>query len=110
MGDLKSSARRSKLDGRPGEASGLCGRGVVRVGVTPKDRFGNFLGPGYGSVVVAKLKSAGRLDPQPADRDQSGTYVFTVTDVPPGQTPDIDVVVDGVRIGSKLSPVVKPGG
>jgi hypothetical protein len=75
-------------------------RGVVRVGVTPKDRFGNFLGPGYGSVVLAKLKGAGRLDPQPADRDQTGTYVFTVTDVPPGQTPALDIVVDGVRIGS----------
>ena len=84
-------------------------RGVVRVAVTPKDRFGNFLGPGYASVVLAKLRSAGRLDPQPADRDQTGTYVFTVTDVPPGQTPDLDIVVDGVRIGSKRTAEGKPG-
>lgn len=84
-------------------------RGVVRVGVTPKDRFGNFLGPGYGPVVLAKLNGAGRLDAQPADRDQTGTYVFTVTGVPPGQTPDLDIVVDGVRIGSKRKAVVKIG-
>jgi hypothetical protein len=69
--------------------------GTVRVSVTPRDRFGNFLGPGYASVVRAKLASKGRLDPTPVDREQRGTYVFTITGVPRGETPRVEISVDG---------------
>lgn len=68
-------------------------RGVVTFRVTPRDRFGNFLGPGYASQLRAKLSGPGRLDAKPpVDAEQTGTYVFTVRGVPEGQTPRLDVI------------------
>ena len=57
---------------------------TVTVSVTPRDRYGNFLGPR--AAVTATLRSAGNLA-GPVDRDQTGTYVFTVTDVPASAAP-----------------------
>jgi hypothetical protein len=68
---------------------------AFRVAVTPRDKSGNFLGPGYASVVKGKLNGAGKLA-GPADRNQTGTYVFTVTGVPAGTIPDLEISVDGV--------------
>ncbi|HVE69770.1 MAG TPA: hypothetical protein VNI54_00270 [Thermoanaerobaculia bacterium] len=76
-------------------------RGVVTVSVTPRDRFGNFLGPGYTSRISAKLASAGRLDPRPADRSLTGTYVFTIREVPAGETPRLEILVDDVPLRKK---------
>lgn len=74
--------------------------GTVLVAVTPRDRFGNYLGPGYDRQVVATLNSPGTIaTPVPADAQQTGRYVFTITGVPAGQTPDVDIVVDGVPVG-----------
>jgi hypothetical protein len=82
--------------------------GTVLVQVTPRDRFGNYLGPGYGPLVKARLNSGGTLvSGVPVDRDQTGTYVFTVNEVPVGVTPDLDVTVDGVAVGN---PASNPGG
>jgi hypothetical protein len=73
---------------------------TVRVSVTPRDRFGNYLGPGYASLLTARLSSKGTLSERPPqDRAQTGTYVFTVTDVPAGTTPKLDIIVDGVDVG-----------
>ena len=76
-------------------------RSIV-IAVTPRDRSGNFLGPGYASIVKAKLNSAGRIA-GPTDRDQIGTYVFTVTEAP-GDKPDVDITVDGVLVGNPRKP------
>lgn len=71
------------------------------ISVTPRDRFGNYVGPGYASIVKAQINRGGNLVAGlPVDRDQTGTYVFTVTDIPAGETPDVDVIVDGVAIGN----------
>jgi hypothetical protein len=71
---------------------------IVSIAVTPRDRFGNFIGPG--ATVKLKLKSAGKLaSDTPVDRGQIGTYVFTITGVPAGKTPDVEITVDGVRVG-----------
>jgi len=65
------------------------------VSVTPRDRFGNFLGPGHARRIRAKV-SAGKLASEvPVDRGEQGTYVFTVTGVPS----EVVVTVDGVRVG-----------
>ncbi|MEO8033894.1 MAG: vWA domain-containing protein [Acidobacteriota bacterium] len=75
-------------------------RGKVLISVTPRDRYGNYLGPGYGSRIKLTLEGAGKLvGDLPIDRDQTGTYVFTLTDVPAGDTPDAGVTVDGVEVG-----------
>src|SRR5205814_9086052 len=54
---------------------------TVTIAVTPRDRSGNYLGPGYASLLQAKLGSEGRLA-GPVDRDQTGTYVFTAAGLP----------------------------
>lgn len=74
--------------------------GSVRIAVTPRDRFGNYTGPGYASVVRATLDGAGSITPAADDPDLTGTYVFTVSDLPAGQTPDVEVIVDGVNVGN----------
>ncbi len=48
--------------------------GTFAISVTPRDRFGNYLGPGYASAVNATLKGAGKIA-GPADRDQTGRHV-----------------------------------
>jgi hypothetical protein len=72
---------------------------TILIAVTPRDMSGNYLGPGRGSVVNAKLASAGRIT-GPVDRDQTGTYVFTLIEVPKGKTPDVEISVDGVDMGN----------
>ena len=77
---------------------------TVLLRVTPRDKFGNYLGPGYGSIVKAKLNSEGTLSTgDPIDRDQTGTYEFTVTGVPAGETPDLDITVDGTGVSNPIS-------
>mgnify|MGYP001791303983 FL=1 len=71
---------------------------TVTIAVTPRDRSGNFLGPGYASLVQGKLGGEGRLA-GPVDRDQTGTYVFTAAGLPANETPDVAITVDGVAIG-----------
>jgi hypothetical protein len=74
--------------------------GVWTVTVTPRDRFGNFLGPGYASVIKARLRSeVGSITEVPVDRNQTGEYVFGVRGVK--ETPAVIVSVDGVLIGGK---------
>ena len=70
-------------------------RGTVTFRVTPRDRFGNFLGPGYASRLRAKVTGRGRPDQKPPeDPEQNGTYFFVVHDVPMEETPKLTVTVD----------------
>jgi hypothetical protein len=74
--------------------------GLWTVTVTPVDRFGNFLGPGYASRIRARLRSElGSISEVPVDARQTGDYVFTVRDVT--TTPQVIVFVDGVLIGEQ---------
>jgi hypothetical protein len=70
---------------------------TTTIAVTPRDKAGNFLGPGYASLVHAKLRGDGRLT-GPVDRDQSGTYVFTATGLPNNRAPDVAITVDGIEV------------
>lgn len=70
---------------------------TILIAITPRDKSGNYLGPGHASIVNAKLGSAGRIA-GPVDSKQTGTYVFTLIEVPKGQTPDVEISVDGVRM------------
>lgn len=72
------------------------GNGTVLISITPRDRFGNWMGPGYASSITATVTGGGRLaESVPVDRDQTGTYVFTVTGVPDGVTPDAAITIGG---------------
>ncbi|MGH9144309.1 MAG: hypothetical protein ACRD3J_23300, partial [Thermoanaerobaculia bacterium] len=72
---------------------------TILIAVTPRDKSGNYLGPGFASVVKAKLATAGRIT-GPVDTNQTGTYVFTLIEVPRGTTPDVEISVEGVRVGN----------
>jgi len=75
--------------------------GVWTLTVTPRDRFGNYFGPGYASLVKAVVRSGGRLRSAiPADQTQVGTYTFTISGTV-GVTPSVDVYVDGVLVSGK---------
>jgi hypothetical protein len=75
--------------------------GVWTLTVTPRDRFGNYFGPGYASLVQAVVRSGGRLRSAiPADQNQLGTYTFTIAGSP-GVTPVVDVTVDGVLLSGR---------
>jgi hypothetical protein len=75
--------------------------GVWTLTVTPRDRFGNYFGPGYAPLVKATVRSGGRLrSTTPADQDQLGSYAFTIAGSP-GVTPVVDVTVDGVLLGGR---------
>ena len=72
---------------------------VVTISVTPRDRFGNYFGPGYASQIRARVRSGGKLRSEtPVDKDQIGTYVFTIGGVRPGAMPDVMITVDGVAV------------
>ncbi|MEA2165638.1 MAG: hypothetical protein QOK37_3765 [Thermoanaerobaculia bacterium] len=71
----------------------------VLVSVTPRDQFGNLLGPGYESKVQAKLLSAGRIS-GPIDQRLTGTYVFTIAGVPANEKPNAEISVNGVVVGN----------
>jgi hypothetical protein len=74
--------------------------GVVSVSITPRDRFGNYLGPGYAASIKAMLRGSGKLrSDTPVDPQQIGTYTFEVAAVPKGETPKLDITVDGVPMG-----------
>jgi len=74
--------------------------GVWTVTVTPRDRFGNFLGPGYASVIRARLRSeVGAITEVPVDARQTGDYVFSVRGVK--TAPEVVVTIDGVIIGGR---------
>ena len=71
----------------------------VLISVTPRDQYGNALGPGYESKVKAKLiTSSGKLT-GPIDRQLDGTYVFTITGVPAKEKPNVEITVEGVPVG-----------
>lgn len=72
----------------------------VLIAVTPRDRFGNYVGPGYESIVKATLNGPGTITSTPVGVDQTGTYTFTVTGLAAGATPDVAITVDGVDVGS----------
>jgi hypothetical protein len=84
--------------------------GVWQVRVTPRDRFDNYVGPGHGHFVTGTLNGPGTLAAgAPADRNQTGDYVFTISDVPAGVTPDLTVKYDGVPVGSTTGGAGGPG-
>jgi hypothetical protein len=78
--------------------------------VTPRDSFGNYVGPGHErdfSVVVGKGEIAG----PPSDENLSGQYRIRITGLRPDDDPKVRIVFDGevLRDGA-LTTLTKPGG
>jgi hypothetical protein len=45
------------------------------ISIVPRDRFGNFKGPGYGGVVNVAVSGGGHVAGGPADGQQQGVYI-----------------------------------
>jgi opacity protein-like surface antigen len=67
--------------------------------ITPRDKFRNYLGPGYPALISVQ-SSAGNVGTVD-DAQVTGNYVVPLTNVPPGTNPSIKIVVDGVTIRDK---------
>ncbi|MEA2240144.1 MAG: hypothetical protein QOC81_4868 [Thermoanaerobaculia bacterium] len=75
--------------------------GITTLTVTPRDRYGNYFGPGYAPLVKATVRSGGKLrNTIPDDSGQYGIYSFTIAGTP-GVTPVVDVFVDGVLVSGR---------
>ena len=72
--------------------------GTFTMTVTPRDRFNNYVGPGYGNIVQVALSGGGSVTPGVLDPKETGTYTVNITGVPAGADPTATVVVDGVEI------------
>jgi len=68
--------------------------GDVLVTVTPKDSFGNYVGPGYANFLSAQ-SSSGTVVLPARDPTVRGNYVIRVTGVPPGTDPNVKIVYRG---------------
>lgn len=74
------------------------GDGTFSFTVTPRDRFGNYAGPGYGNR-IGIASTNGTIAGAPLDPNETGDYVFTLENVPAGQEPQIDFTFEGRPIG-----------
>ena len=59
--------------------------------VTPKDRFGNFVGPGYSQFFNLQVAGGGAAKLPPDDPNLKGTYVVKVTGIPAGVDPQVKI-------------------
>ena len=80
--------------------------GTYTVRVTPQDRFGNYMGPGYGNRVSATVKG-GTVIGSITDPDQNGVYALRIGGVAPGTTATATIIVDNVDVQSGMA--VVPG-
>lgn len=71
--------------------------------VTPKDKFGNFMGPGYGNRV--KITVNGGTATAVLDPNQKGVYTVRIAGIAPGTTATVTIVVDNVVVRTNM-PVV----
>jgi hypothetical protein len=79
------------------------GRRRFRAVVTPKDRFGNLLGPGYGREISIRSSLGRALSAEPED-DLEGNYVreFEVDAAAPA--PVVEFLVRGRKLPEQLAP------
>lgn len=71
------------------------------ISIVPRDRFGNFKGPGYGGVVNVAVTGGGHVAGAAADGQQQGVYVVHLADVPAGSDPTVSIDIGGVALGNK---------
>jgi hypothetical protein len=70
------------------------------VGVTPRDSFGNYVGPGFTSDFQVQVSGGGSVTGAPLDAQQTGAYGVKLTGVPPGANPKVTISVGGKQIRS----------
>ncbi len=104
--------RNVKVNATPGASEVTVSKGSVPgewlINVTPRDKFGNYTGPGYGDAFNVQVSGGGTVSGGPADGKQTGAYVLTLTGVPAGVDPNVVIKVQGNEIrNGKLSTIGK---
>jgi hypothetical protein len=80
----------------------LNANGTWTVTLVPRDSFGNYFGPGYDSLITARLLTSGGLrSPNPTDPNLIGAYSWQVSDTLRDQKPVLDIIVDGVPLNPR---------
>jgi hypothetical protein len=97
---VKADALRSAIDLTSPSA------GTFIAKVTPRDAFGNYLGPGYAGRIHAIVRGGRVRTEIPVDPDQIGAYSVTIAEVSKGTTPQVEWVVDGVVLGRRVDTAV----
>lgn len=72
--------------------------GAWLINVDPVDKFGNYVGPGYGSAFQVQVTGGGSASLPPADTRQTGKYGISLTGVPAGADPVVTITVSGKEI------------
>lgn len=82
--------------------------GTAQILITPQDRFGNLVGPGYENHFRVELTGAGKAA-APVDPAVTGTYAVNVTGLPAEADPRIKIVYQGETLrDAPLSRVEEP--
>lgn len=82
----------------------------VTLTVTPKDAYGNYVGPGYGKLFNVQV-AGGMPVPPVTDPSVRGVYVVRIDGVAPGSDPNVKIGYRGVTLrDSPLSQVETAGG
>jgi uncharacterized protein (TIGR03382 family) len=74
--------------------------GTYNVVITPLDRFGNYVGPGFDGRVKITLPAGQGKVASITDPQVDGTYLVQLTDVPAGSDPVVSVVVNEAQVAS----------
>jgi hypothetical protein len=81
--------------------------GTAQILITPQDRFGNVVGPGYGGYFDVKV-GAGKAA-LPVDPMVTGTYAIDISDLPAKADPRVKIAFQGEPLrDAPLSLVEKP--
>jgi hypothetical protein len=87
--------------------------GVVTLTLTPKDRFGNYVGPGYGNFFTVQVAGGTPVLPA-ADPSVRGIYVIKLNGIAPGADPQVKIEYRGVTLRdaplSRVEAGAGPGG
>lgn len=85
------------------------GASSAQVLITPKDNYGNLVGPGYPNYFKVQLSGAGKVA-TPSDPVLTGTYTFNITGLGPKEDPHIKISFRGQALrDSALSQVETAG-
>jgi hypothetical protein len=81
---------------------------LYHVVVVPRDKFGNYVGPGYGSGVSVKLTGGGTVAGPPQDAGDQGNYTTSIN-VPAGVDPRVTIAVNGYQLADAPLSVILRG-
>jgi hypothetical protein len=93
-----------------GPAQVNAGAGTATVQVVPRDRFGNFVGPGFGSGFTVSIAGGSPTTPASTDAANRGIYDLQLTGLPGGDPTVTIKFGDATLASAPLSQIGSGGG